>query len=112
MVLQWYLILLIKQLITILNQAGKMKKLIKEYLKVNAYNKGQIYKICPEVMLNDFVKYVERKELKNEVSCYDCGWEGKEEELKANVDLGDNIGDHVIYIKCCPNCRSEELVDL
>lgn len=89
-----------------------MKKLIKEYLKVNAYNKGQIYKICPEVMLNDFVKYVDSKQVKNKVACYDCAWIGKEIELLLNTDLRNPIGNQAAYIKCCPNCGSEELVDL
>lgn len=89
-----------------------MKKLIKEYLKVNCYSKGQVYKICPDVMLEDFVNYVERRQQKNEVSCYDCAWEGIEEELMVNVDLGETVGRQIAYIKCCPNCRSEELIDL
>jgi len=89
-----------------------MKKLIKEYLKVNAYNKGQIYKICPENMLKDFVNYVEKKQLKNTVACYYCGWEGKEEELHSTIDMSFPIKEPTAYIKICPNCTCEKLIDL
>ena len=35
-----------------------MKKLINKFLKEQEYSKGQIYKICPNVLLKDFTKFV------------------------------------------------------
>lgn len=44
-----------------------MKKLINKFLKEQEYSKGQIYKVCPDVLLNDFVKFVD-KDKENELS--------------------------------------------
>ena len=35
-----------------------MKKLINKFLKEQGYSKGQIYKVCPDVLLKDFDKLV------------------------------------------------------
>ena len=35
-----------------------MKQLINKFLKEQEYSKGQIYKICPDVLLKDFTKFV------------------------------------------------------
>lgn len=35
-----------------------MKKLINKFLKEQGYSKGQIYKVCPNVLLQDFDKFV------------------------------------------------------
>ena len=35
-----------------------MKKLINKFLKEQGYSKGQIYKVCPDVLLKDFTKFV------------------------------------------------------
>ena len=35
-----------------------MKQLINKFLKEQEYSKGQIYKICPNVLLKDFTKFV------------------------------------------------------
>lgn len=43
-----------------------MKKLINKFLKEQGYSKGQIYKVCPDVLLKDFVNFVnidEKEEL-------------------------------------------------
>lgn len=37
-----------------------MKKLINKFLKEQGYSKGQIYKVCPDVLLKDFVNFVEK----------------------------------------------------
>lgn len=44
-----------------------MKQLINKFLKEQQYSKGQIYKVCPDVLLKDFVKFVEEDE-KEELS--------------------------------------------
>lgn len=36
-----------------------MKQLINKFLKEQEYSKGQIYKVCPDVLLNDFIKFVD-----------------------------------------------------
>ena len=36
-----------------------MKKLINKLLKEQEYTKGQIYKVCPNVLLDDFIKFAE-----------------------------------------------------
>jgi hypothetical protein len=36
-----------------------MKKLIDKFLKEQNYSKGQIYKVCPNVLLKDFINFVE-----------------------------------------------------
>ena len=35
-----------------------MKQLINKFLQEQEYSKGQIYKICPNVLLKDFTKFV------------------------------------------------------
>lgn len=35
-----------------------MKKLINKFLKEQGYSKGQIYKVCPDVLLKNFAKFV------------------------------------------------------
>lgn len=35
-----------------------MKQLINKFLKEQGYSKGQIYKVCPDVLLKDFTKFV------------------------------------------------------
>lgn len=44
-----------------------MKQLINKFLKEQEYSKGQIYKICPNVLLKDFINFVEKDE-KEELS--------------------------------------------
>ena len=44
-----------------------MKQLINKFLKEQGYSKGQIYKICPNVLLKDFINFVEKDE-KEELS--------------------------------------------
>ena len=39
-----------------------MKELIKQFLKENNYHKGQIYKVCPDVLLNKFLEYKHKEE--------------------------------------------------
>ena len=36
-----------------------MKQLINKFLKEQEYSKGQIYKVCPDVLLKDFVNFVD-----------------------------------------------------
>ena len=36
-----------------------MKQLINKFLKEQEYSKGQIYKVCPNVLLKDFVNFVD-----------------------------------------------------
>ena len=36
-----------------------MEKLIKQFLKQEHYNKGQIYKVCPSKLLEEFTKFAE-----------------------------------------------------
>jgi hypothetical protein len=36
-----------------------MKKLIDKFLKEQNYSKGQIYKVCPNVLLENFIKFAE-----------------------------------------------------
>jgi hypothetical protein len=36
-----------------------MKKLIDKFLKEQNYSKGQIYKVCPNVLLKDFINFVD-----------------------------------------------------
>ena len=36
-----------------------MKNIIKKFLKQGHYNKGQIYKVCPSKLLEEFVKFAE-----------------------------------------------------
>lgn len=36
-----------------------MKKLIDKFLKEQNYSKGQIYKVCPDVLLKNFAKFAE-----------------------------------------------------
>ena len=36
-----------------------MKQLINKFLKEQQYSKGQIYKVCPNVLLKDFVNFVD-----------------------------------------------------
>ena len=36
-----------------------MKKLINKFLKEQEYSKGQIYKICPNVLLKEFTKFAD-----------------------------------------------------
>jgi len=38
-----------------------MKQLINKFLKEQKYAKGQIYKVCPNVLLQDFVNFVEKE---------------------------------------------------
>ena len=35
-----------------------MKQLINKFLRKQEYSKGQIYKVCPDVLLKDFVNFV------------------------------------------------------
>ena len=44
-----------------------MKQLINKFLKEQEYSKGQIYKFCPNVLLKDFINFVEKDE-KEELS--------------------------------------------
>ena len=39
-----------------------MKNIIKKFLKQEHYNKGQIYKVCPSKLLEEFVKFAELNE--------------------------------------------------
>ena len=41
-----------------------MKKLINKFLKEQKYSKGQIYKVCPNVLLQDFVNFAENTFIK------------------------------------------------
>lgn len=82
-----------------------MEKYIKEFLEINSLYPGQIYKVCPDRILKDFVKYVESKEETSKVACFECAWEGIEKELSIVVKGW-------VHIKSCPNCGSEELIDL
>lgn len=36
-----------------------MKNVIKKFLKQEHYNKGQIYKVCPSKLLEEFTKFAE-----------------------------------------------------
>ncbi len=36
-----------------------MKKLINKFLKEQEYSKGQIYKVCPSKLLEEFTKFAE-----------------------------------------------------
>jgi hypothetical protein len=36
-----------------------MKQLINKFLKEQEYAKGQIYKVCPNVLLKNFIKFAE-----------------------------------------------------
>ena len=36
-----------------------MKQLINKFLKEQEYSKGQIYKVCPNVLLKDFINFVD-----------------------------------------------------
>ncbi len=36
-----------------------MKNIIKKFLKQEHYNKGQIYKVCPSKLLEEFTKFAE-----------------------------------------------------
>ena len=36
-----------------------MKKLINKFLKEQEYSKGQIYKVCPDVLLKEFTKFAD-----------------------------------------------------
>ncbi len=36
-----------------------MKKLINKFLKEQGYSKGQIYKVCPDVLLKEFTKFAD-----------------------------------------------------
>ena len=36
-----------------------MKQLINKFLKEQEYSKGQIYKICPNVLLKEFTKFAD-----------------------------------------------------
>lgn len=36
-----------------------MKKLIKQFLKEKNYHEGQIYKVCPSKLLEEFIKFAE-----------------------------------------------------
>ena len=36
-----------------------MKNIIKKFLKQEHYNKGQIYKVCPDVLLKEFTKFAD-----------------------------------------------------
>ena len=42
-----------------------MKQLINKFLKEQGYAKGQIYKVCPDVLLNNFLKYKQEKTKKS-----------------------------------------------
>ena len=42
-----------------------MKQLINKFLKEQGYAKGQIYKVCPDVLLNRFLEY--KNEEKNKI---------------------------------------------
>ncbi len=39
-----------------------MKNIIKKFLKQEHYNKGQIYKVCPSKLLEEFVNFAELNE--------------------------------------------------
>ena len=39
-----------------------MKQLINKFLKGQNYSKGQIYKVCPDVLLKDFINFAEKEE--------------------------------------------------
>lgn len=45
-----------------------MKHLINEFLKQQELHPGQIYKICPNVFLKDFLKFSKEYYLKQEMS--------------------------------------------
>lgn len=36
-----------------------MKQLINKFLKEQEYSKGQIYKVCPDVLLKEFTKFAD-----------------------------------------------------
>lgn len=44
-----------------------MNKIIKKFLEEQQFNSGQLYKICPDKFLKDFVKFVD-KDKENELS--------------------------------------------
>ena len=48
-------------------------------------------------------------ELKYEVECNNCNWQGYEEDLEIFPDLSDNnnISHDIQYFKGCPNCRTD-----
>jgi len=37
-----------------------MKQLINKFLKEQKYTRGQIYKVCPNVLLDNFIKFAEK----------------------------------------------------
>ena len=49
-----------------------------------------------------------KEQIKYEVICNNCMWEGNENDLKLIVDLSDNDISHDInYMKGCPNCETD-----
>jgi len=43
-----------------------MKNVIKKFLKENNYHKGQIYKVCPSKLLEEFTKFAELDKITEE----------------------------------------------
>lgn len=43
-----------------------MKNVIKKFLKQEHYNKGQIYKVCPSKLLEQFTKFAELDKITEE----------------------------------------------
>jgi len=43
-----------------------MKNVIKKFLKQEHYNKGQIYKVCPSKLLEEFTKFAELDKITEE----------------------------------------------
>lgn len=43
-----------------------MKDVIKKFLKQEHYNKGQIYKVCPSKLLEQFAKFAELDKITEE----------------------------------------------
>lgn len=42
-----------------------MKQLINKFLKEQGYAKGQIYKVCPDILLNKFLEYKQEETKKS-----------------------------------------------
>ena len=56
-----------------------MKNVIKKFLKQEHYNKGQIYKVCPSKLLEEFTKFAELDKITEEELKTLLGKKGKED---------------------------------
>ena len=43
-----------------------MKDIIKQFLEENDYHEGQIYKVCPSKLLEEFIKFAELDKITEE----------------------------------------------